>query len=139
MSRARKSVGLLGLLLAGLVVFVAVSVFASNYLENKHSTKDTKIACRSTGDSHRVNIQNDTLMPAEISGKLCDSLVIANLDNKLRLIGFGEHEHHQAYDGVYQKSLAAGQSFTVILNQVGTFRFHDHFDDSVVGNFTVTK
>jgi hypothetical protein len=52
-------------------------------------------------------------------------------------MAFGEHEHHTAYNGIYETTLKQNEGFKVVLNQTGTFRFHDHFDERVAGSFTV--
>jgi len=41
------------------------------------------------------------------------------------------------YDGVAERVLGKGQSFTITLNQAGNFHWHDHLHDEVEGYFTV--
>ena len=53
-------------------------------------------------------------------------------------ISFGQHGQYSQYDGVTEKRLAKGQkSFTVTLESVGSFRFHDHMHNEVGGTFSV--
>jgi plastocyanin len=91
------------------------------------------------GQNHTVIIRDDKASPVKTTAKLCDTLSIINLDTVTREIAFGPHENHVAYDGVAEKLLQEGESFTVMLNQPGTYRFHDHVHDEVQGYFTVTK
>jgi hypothetical protein len=84
-----------------------------------------------------VKIQSNQAIPAHIDAKRCDVLAINNYDPVTREMAFGEHDHHTIYDGIYQTLLKQSQGFKVTLNQAGTFRFHDHFDDRVEGTFTV--
>lgn len=87
---------------------------------------------------HSVTIQDGRVTPRATTAQLCDSLTITNLDKSPRLIAFGQHDHHEPYNGVAEKLLAQGQSLTVQLDQAGNFRFHDHLDDTVQGTFSVT-
>lgn len=93
--------------------------------------------CHSKGINHLATIKNGTVNPTHISGRLCDTLTITNTDDVLRFIAFGLHEEHEPYDGVSEKTIGQGQSFTVTLNQTGSFKFHDHLHDEVAGTFTV--
>ena len=94
--------------------------------------------CTSKGTAHSVTIENNTISPQHTDAVLCDTLTILSKDNRIRLMAFGVHDDHQPYDGVGEKTLEKNQSFTVTLNQSGTFTFHDHLDDSVIGTFTVS-
>ena len=77
--------------------------------------------------------------PATTYGKLCDTLTITNYDPKLRAIAFGPHDHHVAYNGVTEQVLSEGQNMTIIMDEAGTYTFHDHVDDSSVGTFIVSR
>jgi hypothetical protein len=87
---------------------------------------------------HTARIKNDKVVPAHTEARRCDTLTIINLDDRDRIIAFGRHEHHTAYDGVTERYLNQEGKFSVTLIQPGTFRFHDHDDDIVQGTFTVT-
>ncbi len=88
--------------------------------------------------NHEVVIQNDKVIPSHIQAPLCDTLTITNYDDIGRLVAFGPHENHVAYDGVTERLVGRGQSVVVTLVQAGNFRFHDHLHDEVQGTFTVT-
>ena len=93
--------------------------------------------CNKKGHDHLVLIKNSLPLPSDTTAKLCDTLTIKNTDDQIRLIAFGVHDKHQAYDGIEERALDKDQSFSVVLNRVGTFKFHDHLDDSAQGRFTV--
>lgn len=97
------------------------------------------VNCKEHKVVHLVSIRNDTATPQHTQAKLCDALTITNSDNRLLLIAFGPHEHHQPYDGVTERMLTNNQSLTITLNKAGTYTFHDHLQDKVKGVFTVTK
>lgn len=126
--------GIVGFLLTG-VVFGGFIYLAADQLVNK-STKD---ACSKTGKSITVTIKDDTFSETQINGQLCDTLTITNNDDKVRNIAFGVHDKHQPYDGVTEKLLKKDGSFTVTLNETGTFEVHDHLEEKTEATFTVTK
>ena len=90
-------------------------------------------------ESHQVMIMDSKVDSPHIKAKFCDTITFTNMDNVTREIAFGPHEHHVPYDGVAEKLLTGGQSFTITLNQVGSFHWHDHTHDEVEGYFTVSK
>jgi plastocyanin len=86
---------------------------------------------------HQITIKNNTVSPGSTSGHLCDKLTFTNSDNVNREIAFGPHEHHVSYDGVSERIIGKNQSFSITLNKVGKYQFHDHIHDSVLGYFNV--
>ncbi|HLZ14361.1 MAG TPA: hypothetical protein VKQ34_00025 [Candidatus Saccharimonadales bacterium] len=102
-----------------------------------HSSVTSASVCEGTHGAHTVLIQHNVMTPVHTSAHHCDKLTITNMDATDRLVAFGPHEHHVAYDGVTDQLLLQGQSLTITLNQIGTFNFHDHLHDEVAGDFTV--
>lgn len=126
---------LAGLVIAGAVAYFAVHALSGNYLSDREKNP---LDCSGRHENHQVIIEKATANPTQTYGVLCDKLTITNRDNRIRLISFGEHDRHQTYDGVTQKALGKNQSLTIELNETGTFKFHDHLQDTVQSNFTVT-
>lgn len=139
MKNKRTGLVILIIIACGGVAFLAIGLVANRYLVNQGTAKNKASYCPVKRINHLVTIQNDALKPAHTTAVRCDTLTIINQDDKLREIGFGVHDHHQAYDGVAERNLEQGQSFTITLNQTGQYKFHDHFQDEVAGNFTVNK
>ncbi|MEK7059583.1 MAG: hypothetical protein AAB971_02400 [Patescibacteria group bacterium] len=145
----KKLLPLLCLVLLGGGIYLATHYVADHYLSNRPKTTDlrisrevdskdaTKVKCRSQGQAHVVEIRNNTASPALTQASRCDSLTVINTDNRLRLIAFGEHEHHQAYDNTTEKTLRQSQKLTIVLDQTGTYVFHDHYQSSVESEFVV--
>jgi hypothetical protein len=130
-----------GLVLGAAITITVSTILGSMYLASHldQTAAGHSRACASgTGVNHRVVIQNDTVTPGNTQAALCDTLTITDLDGKPRLIAFGPHEDHVAYDGVEEKMLSKGQSLTVTLVQAGSFRFHDHTQDEIQGTFSVS-
>lgn len=89
--------------------------------------------------THQVTVKDSKLSFTATKGKLCDKIRFTNLDNVTREIAFGPHEDHVAYDGIAERVLTKGQSFTITLDKTGTYHFHDHLHDEVDGHFSVSQ
>jgi hypothetical protein len=124
------------ILTGGVIVIVAMILFVGPLLASDSSKASE---CDNTNVEHTAVVQNGKITPSDIHAKKCDILTITNKDTASRLMAFGKHDKHIRYDGVSEKRLSPGQSFTVTLNQAGTYLFHDHYDESVSANFTVTE
>ncbi|HEY5442176.1 MAG TPA: hypothetical protein VIJ68_01410 [Candidatus Saccharimonadales bacterium] len=132
-------------LLAGVLVAALItgaSIFLTSHYLNSQSSKTKPApvaACTVHGQHHVAKFQNSKLEPVHTQARACDTLTIINQDDTIRLIAFGPHDHHTPYDGITAKQVEKGQSVTIVLNQIGTFGFHDHYHDELVGSFTVTN
>lgn len=98
---------------------------------------DGTAVCRETGMNHQVTIQNNKITPFTTKAMFCDTLTITSKDKAQRLVSFGVHDQHITYDGIRERLLAQGQSFTITLNKSGRYHFHDHHDETVEGYFEV--
>ena len=130
---------IVGLVAIGVAAALGTSTLASKYLDKPDSTSPSQIACSGWHAAHLVKIENNAMVPSQISAKLCDTLTITDADTADKLVAFGVRAHHVPYDGVAEKLLSTGDSLTVTLNQVGKFHFHDHLENAAQGDFTVTK
>jgi hypothetical protein len=139
MKHKRTSLVILIILMCGAAAFLAVGLFANQYLVNQSAVKNKASNCSLKLTNHLVTIQNDILKPVHTTAVRCDTLTIINKDDKLREIGFGVHDHHLSYNEVSERNLEQGQSFTITLDQTGKYKFHDHFQDEVAGDFTVVN
>lgn len=112
------------------VVGAAVVIVAAGAVLQRDNAAET---CRQKGAAHVVTIANSKMTPGTTTASLCDTLTIKNADAINRDVAFGNHDHHVAYDGITERRLAQNESFTVTLNQTGTYHFHDHLHDEVEG------
>lgn len=135
-----KQYGLIIVAVLASIATVATAVFVANQQTGQNTVTVSEQSCR-TGQhtSHAVVIKNDKVSPEHTQAKLCDQLMITNLDKKERLIAFGKHDHHTKYDGVEERTLTYKQSFTVTLVETGEYLFHDHEQDEVSGTFSVAE
>lgn len=98
---------------------------------------DTAAAkCDNSSAWHEMRVGKDSVMPARVDGRQCDMLRIVNDTGSERTIMFGHADAMESYDGVHEKTLKNGESFSVRLFEKGEFHFHEHESD-LVGNFTV--
>jgi cytochrome o ubiquinol oxidase subunit IV len=95
-------------------------------------------ACRG-GDYtlHQVTIRNGTVDPNRTEARFCDRLLIINEDDEVREITFGTHPQHESYAGESELVVRKGRAKTLILNEPGSYQFHDHLDSETAGYFTV--
>lgn len=122
------------LTLAGGIVYGSAKL--STKLTEKHYNPES--GCDETKATiHTAVIENDYITPASITAKRCDKLTIINKDDKIRIIAFGMHNQHVAYDGVTERPLLQGKSFTITLDTAGNYLFHDHRQEEVKATFTV--
>ncbi len=130
-----------GLVIVLIVGLMAATVFGAILVTNTQAAKLGHARLKCEAGEHRaykVVIENDKVVPVSTVAKLCDTLTITNLDDKDRIIAFGPHEQHVTYDGVSERNLGRGQNLTITLVQAGSFRIHDHTDDTVNGTFAVS-
>lgn len=94
-------------------------------------------ACQGIHDNHIVSFKNAQIEPFHTDAKQCDTITFIN-DEAVRKIGFGKHDQHEPYAGNKEIPLGPGKSKTITLSQIGTYGFHDHFDEETAGSFTVS-
>lgn len=137
----KKSLGV-----AGLATVLACIPFTLIKVSNKYvftheiakKPKAVRVDCGNQNPTpYESTIENNTILPVVIHAHLCDKITVLNKDNVVRRIAFGKHEQHIIYDGIEETLLAKGKSFTFVLNQTGTFLYHDHEDESVKAEFVV--
>lgn len=133
----RTHVAILGVVTLLCIGLITTGVFALANSSLGKPKEQTKVSCSGDHNEYTVTVQNAKLSINDIHAKLCDKLTIVNADDTLRLMAFGVHDHHQVYDGTEEKTLKKGDRFSVTLDQPGTFTFHDHLHDEIVGTFTV--
>jgi hypothetical protein len=131
----------IGLGVVGGVVLIVGTILGAVWVSHIESNKAAAAFPKCTGRHaiHAVVIRNDKVVPSHTEAKRCDTLVITNLDDVPRIMAFGPHENHVAYDGVSEQYLSKDGKFSVTLVQPGNFLFHDHDNPGVQGTFTVTR
>jgi plastocyanin len=124
-------------ILITLVIVVVGAALGFGFAGGKSAAGDCRPGAGSV--SHTVTITNSQVSNADVHGRMCDTLTFVNKDRLTREIAFGPHDDHVPYDGVGERVLNQGQSFTITLNQLGKYHWHDHLHDDVEGYFTVVN
>ena len=109
--------------------------FVMTYMDNQYTSLHE--GCAPRQKNHLLTVQNNVVTPSNIVADRCDTLTVKNMDTVNRMMAFGVHEKHVAYDGIEEKELSTGQSYTVTLVQKGSFKIHDHMDEEVGATFQV--
>ena len=135
MKKSTKAAIIIGSLAIGIVVTLGSIWLIGIYLDKQYANLHEGCSPRTT--SHQIVIKDDVMSPSTFTGVRCDTLTVTNLDDTQRMIAFGVHDQHLAYDGVSEKVLNKGQSFMVTLVQSGDFKVHDHEDDDIKATFRV--
>lgn len=126
-----------GIIILTVSILFIVSTVAESFIEDKNDKTSSKTECKKLGENIKLVINNDEFNQKNIIQKKCDTLTITNKDDKIRHMAFGEHDKHKSYDGIREKQLTKGETFTVTLNETGSFILHDHDDEQVEVKFTV--
>lgn len=116
-------------------IIAGAVLLTSSFLDNQYASLHA--GCYPRQPQHTIIIENNTVTPAHVDANRCDTLMVKNLDNESRLMAFGVHNKHIAYDGIKEQLLLKGESFTTTMIQTGDFKVHDHEDDDVGATFTV--
>ncbi len=121
------------------VVLLIIVVAGGGLAVALSGNKTAANSCKASGTpvAYKVTIQDGKVSDDHVSGKRCDTITFMNKDSTAREVAFGPHEHHMPYDGVAERVLSKNQSLTITLDQTGSFQWHDHLHDEVVGYFTV--
>lgn len=114
---------------------------ASKYLAEKEGISqvggEKTGACKGIYENHIVTIINGVANPARVEAKLCDTLTFINEDDEVRKVAFGTHPQHSSYAGQSELTVRKGRGKTLVLNETGTYQFHDDLILGVSGSFTV--
>ena len=133
--RTKVIISTVAIIFAGVGVAYASTWALTNYFDNQYVSLND--GCRPNQKNHEIVIKDEIANPSTVTATRCETLTIKNLDNVDRLMAFGVHDRHLAYNGVTEKMIAKGQSFTVVLVQTGNFLVHDHDDEDVGATFSV--
>lgn len=135
MSRIKKvGIALLAIVIGAAAVYGSI-VGIEGYNNQQYASLHE--GCSAHHTSYLVTVIDGAASPTNTVASKCDTLTIKNLDNVDRMMAFGIHEMHTAYDGVEEHELLGNQEFTITLIQTGSFKFHDHMNEKVAGTFQV--
>lgn len=96
-------------------------------------------ACQGQHANHKIVIKNGQVNPLHTLASKCDTLTFINEDNGTRELTFGTHPEHNAYAGEASLQLRKGRNKSITLSEPGKYKFHDHLQAVVAGEFTVSQ
>ena len=94
--------------------------------------------CQDTPDqSHTVTFSSKGVVPASLTIKRCDEIVIVNNLDREIIPAVGSHTRHAIYPGFTETILAPGEKYTFQATSTGTYPLHDHENDSLAATLTI--
>ncbi len=98
------------------------------------------VDCKQISNSKviEVRLNEHGFEPKQVEAGVCDTLVIINTGPDGVWPAVGPHPTHTSYPGFDAKrSIPPGDRFEFILNRPGSYTFHDHNHEELVGNITI--
>ena len=114
------------LVCAGVLAAVVVVAFRLSHVERDVAD------CSALGSPRTITLTADDagLNIDATTTEQCTTLVVQNLGTKRFALAFGDHDKHYAYAGYEEQTVRPGNSLTLTLAETGTFRLHNHYDES---------
>ena len=89
-------------------------------------------------NENMVKMENNSFEPKDLQVKVCDKLLFINLDDQPKWPAVGPHPTHTSYPGFdAQRGLKKAESFEFQVNRPGTYTFHDHLHEQVIGQIVI--
>ncbi|HEV7453650.1 MAG TPA: cytochrome o ubiquinol oxidase subunit IV [Candidatus Saccharimonadales bacterium] len=101
--------------------------------------KQTGTCPAGTGTNHEVMLMDNTATPSHINAHLCDTITFMNHDSTTREIDFGAPGKVAMYAGKSNMTAYGHHDTVMRLTEAGTHKFHDHKENKMTGDFTVTQ
>lgn len=96
-------------------------------------------ACGELRQNYIVLVGTGRVTPAQVQAKRCDTLTFINESQLTRELVFGAHPVHATYGGHEAITVDASRPESIVLNQAGSYTYHDHNNPQAVGSFVVTE
>lgn len=116
------------LLVATTLVAMVATIPAAIWLTHTGSaeTGHARLLCEQHNQaSHTVYISPDHVIPAVISAKHCDILIVVNLSSHPALVAIFSGRRLLAYDGATSRTLGPQQQVTITLVDGGQYQLGD--------------
>lgn len=84
-----------------------------------------------------IDIKNFQFSPSQLKIKKGDAVVFTNLDSMPHQVDSNPHPIHTDHTELNGPTITTGQTFSVTLNNVGTYNFHCHLHSSMQGTIIV--
>lgn len=87
----------------------------------------------------QLTATDDGFSAEKTSVKQCTVMKFVNNSSKRASLAFGTHNDHYPYSHYEDSTVEPGDSKVITLTEAGTFRLHNHYDESQFVNFTIEK
>lgn len=89
---------------------------------------------------HDVDYDGQAFVPAELTVEACDILRFTNRSDTPVQPAVGPHPSHEVFPEFDAgRPLEKGETFSLVVNRVGTFSFHDHENPAITGKLLVRE
>ena len=114
------------------------SKIMANFPDHSIHSEETGLEDHHSKYTWIIDPIDGTIVPNQITAKLCDKITFTNEDGDARYLMFGSFEEPEEYAGEDMLTIRNGRPKTLVLTEPGTHHFHDHSDPETTGGFTVT-
>lgn len=133
-----KGTGIRNLLMLSLIGIVFLAGCAS-YTSQPSTSTETGV--NPTGVKHEVEITSAGFSPEQLNIGLGDTLVFVNKDAAQHWPASAVHPTHCEYKGCgvfdAKRGLSQGESYTVVFDLAGNWKYHDHLNPGTTGTVVV--
>ena len=136
------SIIIAALAIAGLIVFVLnnQSTTAPNSDKNQADTSErTNDAAPTPSERMMITYKDNGFEPSDLTVKKGTVITVKNESGHTMQFASNDHPAHRDNPEMNIKTLAPGESDSYTATAVGTWGFHNHFDENQTGNITVTE
>lgn len=112
------------------------------YLRSREAIMAAKRDCSNSqnASTFTVSFNGERFNPESVVTTACDVLRIVNESDVRHQPAVGPHPSHYAFSEFEaKKPPQRGETFTVLLNRVGQYSFHDHLHPKVEGNLAIRE
>lgn len=123
------------------LIIIGLGFFVLVHTELVSLPKIGAVDCASHSDSKIITVSvGESFVPNRINAHACDQLKFIATDDAGHWPAAGPHPTHSSYPEFdAHRSLGKGESYTLILNRVGNYSFHDHLHLELTGTLVVDK
>ena len=136
------SIIIAALAIAGLIVFVLnnQSTTAPNSDKNQADTSErANDAAPTPSERMMITYKDSGFEPSDLTVKKGTVVTVKNESGHTMQFASNDHPAHRDNPEMNIKTLAPGESDSYTATAVGTWGFHNHFDENQTGNITVTE
>jgi plastocyanin len=113
-----------------------------DHSQHEHEAETTDQADTATDAQQEeavITFTSEGFSPNTLTVKVGTVVTVKNVSPSSVQFSSGDHPTHHSNEGMNLPALSPTESATFTAGPVGTFSFHDHFDDSKTGTLIITE